>query len=257
MLALGCAQACMAHASLVPEGSLVGVVRGAGDRTRKSRSLLLGSRRKPVAQHLRHLYRGVMTDTHPATSILWSTGTWTTGPVSAVEDGPDLLVTAVEGSDAWRHTAYGFVHDDAHALLAPMPASAAVEVTFDATFTEQFDQAGVMLRADAETWIKAGVEFADGVPQLGAVVTLGRSDWSVRPVPTWAGQVVTLRASRHGDAVTIRARVGEGPFELVRVASFPADADVAAGPYCCAPTRDGLVVRFRTWRVGPPDASLH
>jgi regulation of enolase protein 1 (concanavalin A-like superfamily) len=128
--------------------------------------------------------------------------------VSAVADGPDLLVTAAQGSDAWRHAAYGFVHDDAHALLAPLPAEAAVEVAFDADFTDQFDQAGVMLRADPRTWIKAGVEFTDGAPYLGVVVTLGRSDWSVRPVPGWAERVVTIRASRAGDAVTIRARVG-------------------------------------------------
>lgn len=189
--------------------------------------------------------------------VPWSLGTWTTPPVEADDDGTDLLVTATEGSDAWRHTSYGFVHDDAHGLLAPMPTGTAVEVAFVADLTGQFDQAGLMLRADAETWIKTGVELSDGVPQLGAVVTLGRSDWSVRPVPDWAGREVTMRASRSGDAVTVRARVDGGPWELVRVAPFPEDADVTAGPFCCAPTRTGLVVRFRSWRTGPADLALH
>ncbi len=200
-----------------------------------------------------------MTTSSPtsASQVPWSAGTWTTPPVSATQDGDDLLVAAVEGSDAWRHTAYGFVHDDEHALLAALIPGTAVEVTFVADLTEQFDQAGVFLRADAETWIKAGVELADGVPQLGAVVTLGRSDWSVGAVPSWAGREVTVRASRTGDAVTIRARVDDEPFTLVRVAPFPADADVAAGPFCCAPTRAGLVVRFRRWEVGPADEALH
>ncbi|MGY5883619.1 DUF1349 domain-containing protein [Modestobacter lacusdianchii] len=185
----------------------------------------------------------------------WSAGAWTTPPVAASEDGPDLLVTAAKGSDAWRHTSYGFVHDDAHALLAPLDG--AVEVTFDADLDQQFDQAGLMLRADAETWLKAGVEFSDGAAQLGAVVTLGRSDWSVAPVPDWTGRRVTVRASRSGDAVTVRARVDDEPFRLVRVAAFPPDVPVAAGPYCCAPTRAGLVVRFRGWTTGPADADLH
>ena len=185
----------------------------------------------------------------------WTAGTWTTPPVATAEDGTDLLGTAAEGSDAWRHTAYGFVHDDAHALLAPLDG--AVEVTFDAGYDQQFDQAGLMVRADAETWIKAGVEFSDGVPQLGAVVTLGRSDWSVSPVPEWAGRRVTVRASRSGDAVTVRARVDDEPFRLVRVCPFPPDVAAGAGPYCCAPTRDGLVVRFRSWVTGPADATLH
>jgi len=41
------------------------------------------------------------------------------------------------------------------------------------------------------------------------------------------------------------------------VAPFPADATVEAGPYCCAPTRAGLVVRFTRWATGPADAALH
>lgn len=191
------------------------------------------------------------------TTVPWSAGTWSTPPVSAVEEGPDLLVTAVEGSDAWRHTSYGFVHDGAHGLLAPLAVGAAAEVSFDVVFDEQFDQAGVLLRADAETWIKAGVELADGMPQLGAVVTLGQSDWSVRPVPGWAGRTVTVRMSRDHDSVTIRARVDGRAFELLRVAPFPGQAPAAAGPFCCAPTRAGLTVRFRRWAVGTADARLH
>ena len=190
-------------------------------------------------------------------SVPWSRGSWTTTPVEVTEDGPDLLVTAAEGSDAWRHTSYGFVRDDAHALLAPLADPGAVEVTFEVGFGEQFDQAGLILRADAETWLKAGVEVSDGALQVGAVVTVGRSDWSVAPVPEWAGRQVTVRASRTGDAVTVRARVDDEPFRLVRVAPFPVGVPVGAGPYCCAPTRAGLVVRFRQWRTGPADTALH
>jgi uncharacterized protein len=187
----------------------------------------------------------------------WDAGTWTTPPAAVREDGTDLLVTAVEGSDAWRHTSYGFVHDDAHALLAPLSSPGAVEVTFDLGWEGRFDQAGLVLRAAPDTWLKAGVEFSDGAPQVGAVVTLGRSDWSVAPVPDWAGRRVTVRASRAGDAVTVRARVDDEPFRLVRLCPFPEEVPVSAGPYCCAPARAGLVVRFRRWVTGPADAALH
>lgn len=189
--------------------------------------------------------------------VPWNRGEWTHAPASVVGEGADLLVEAVEGSDAWRVTSYGFVHDSEHALLAPLDAGAAVEVTFVAAFDAQFDQAGVFLRSAHDAWVKAGVEFADGVPQLGAVVTNPVSDWSVALVPEWLGRTVTVRASRSGDAITVRARVEGEPFRLVRVAAFPADASVAAGPYCCAPTRAGLVVRFTRWATGPADASLH
>ena len=101
--------------------------------------------------------------------------------------GSGLVVTAVEASDFWRTTAYGFVHDDGHALLRPFPIGEAIEVSFVLDYDQQFDQAGVLVRASESTWVKAGVEISDGVAQVGAVVTHGVSDWSVAPVPHWVG----------------------------------------------------------------------
>jgi len=190
-------------------------------------------------------------------SELLRDGTWTTPPESVAVVGEELHVTAVEGSDAWRHTSYGFVHDTEHALLQPLAAGHALEVAFHLDYREQFDQAGLFLRVSGTEWVKAGVEVSDGLPQVGAVVTHGRSDWSVAPVPGWAGRVVTVRASRLGDAVTVRARVDGEPFRLVRLAYLDPSAEVSAGLYCCAPTRAGLTVRFVSHEVTDPDVSLH
>lgn len=189
--------------------------------------------------------------------VPWKSGAWTVLPVAAEESAGRLRVTAAEGSDAWRHTSYGFVHDDAHALLEDWDRGQAVEVAFIAAFEAQFDQAGLMIRVDAERWIKAGVEFADGAPQLGAVVTDGKSDWSVAPVPEWAGREVTIRATRLADAVIVRARVGEEPWRLVRLAPLDPEVEAQAGPYCCAPSRAGLTVEFTGWRLTEADAELH
>lgn len=191
------------------------------------------------------------------TAVPWSSGRWTTAPVEARDDDGDLVVTAVEGSDAWRITSYGFIHDTEHALVAPLPQDSAVEVVFTAAFSEQFDQAGLFVTAGDEVWIKAGVEFADGHPQVGAVVTNKVSDWSVARVDDWQDRRVRVRVSRSGDAITMRAGLDGGDLSLVRVAPFPADADAEAGPLVCAPSRAGLQVRFHEWSVGTPDESLH
>lgn len=105
--------------------------------------------------------------------IAWDAGTWTNDPQTVTETDA-LEVTAIEGSDAWRHTAYGFVHDTEHALLAPLAVGEAMEVSFRAPWDGQFDQAGVFVRIDAEHWMKAGVEYADDHLGLGAVVTMRR-----------------------------------------------------------------------------------
>lgn len=188
---------------------------------------------------------------------LMATGEWSTEPTRTDWDGDSLLVEAPAKSDAWRTTSYGFVRDDAPALLAPFGPRDAVEVTFVLDYDQAYDQAGVMIRVDETTWIKAGVEVSDGEAQLGAVVTHGVSDWSVAPVPEWRGREVTIRASRDGDAVTIRARAGDEPWRLVRLAPLSPTADARAGLYCCAPSREGLVVRFVAHRRGEPDSSLH
>ena len=187
----------------------------------------------------------------------WTTGEWTVPPVDLRFDGPDLLATAEKGSDAWRTTAHGYITDNAHALLAPLADGEAVEVDFVAELPEQFDQAGLMVRADEAHWIKAGAEFADGTLQLGAVVTRDASDWSSSPIPDWAGKTVTISASRSGDAILIRARVAGEPFRLIRVAWFDPTLAISAGPYLAAPSRAGLTVRFTAWRVDAADSVVH
>lgn len=189
--------------------------------------------------------------------IQWSEGTWTNRPAGVRDEAGAMIIEAVEGSDAWRETSYGFVHDTEHGLLRAWPDGSAMEVDVVAEFTQQFDQAGLFIRADAEHWVKAGVEFSDGVLQLGAVVTWPKSDWSVAPVDGWNGRVITVRASRSGDAVTLRARVDRGHWQFVRVFPIPQGAELAAGPMVCAPTRAGLQVRFTGWRLVDADAGLH
>ncbi|MGA1811080.1 DUF1349 domain-containing protein [Frondihabitans sp. 4ASC-45] len=191
------------------------------------------------------------------TDIDWNSGTWTNSPARVVVADDGMHVTAIEESDAWRITSYGFVHDTEHALLEPFAPGTAMEVSFRLDFSAQFDQAGIFVKVDDSTWIKAGVERSDGEDNLGAVVTRGVSDWSLAPVPGWHGRVVTIRASRSGDAVTIRARVDDEHWRLVRVAPLDPDALVTAGPMCCAPSRDDLTVHFTSWRTGPADTSLH
>jgi regulation of enolase protein 1 (concanavalin A-like superfamily) len=190
------------------------------------------------------------------TDVAWDRGAWTVAPESSRADGGDLLVRPRENSDLWRTTSYGFVHDDGHGLLVDLPDGSAIEVSFLADFSEQFDQAGVLVRADAEHWVKAGVEYADGSPQVGAVVTRTVSDWSTAPFPEWHGREVTVRVSRRGDALTVRARAG-GEWQLVRLAPIDPALPWRAGPFCCSPSRAGLEVRFTGFAEGPADETLH
>lgn len=187
----------------------------------------------------------------------WHAGEWLNPPPAAIVGGDDLFVTAALGSDLWQHTSYGFRRDSGHALLAPFEEGQAVEVSFIADYGRLYDQAGLLVRVNERNWIKAGIEISDGSPQLSAVVTHGTSDWSVAPVLNWAGSEVTVRASWTHGALTLRATADGRPWRMMRLAPFPTTVVATAGPYCCAPKREGLTVRFTGWRTTGADEALH
>lgn len=187
---------------------------------------------------------------------LWNQGKWLNPPVAVEEKNGSLFVTSEEGSDFWRKTSYGFIHESGHALLFDFPNESAIETSFLVNYDFQFDQAGLMIWHDNANYVKAGVEFADGKPQLGAVVTIENSDWSVAPVENWMGKVVTVRASRSGDAITIRAKC-EGDWQFVRVAPLDPSKTWRAGPLVSSTNRGGLIVEFKSIAFTDSDSSLH
>lgn len=189
-------------------------------------------------------------------TITWGEGEWTRPPVSSHENGSTLQIEAADQSDWWRNTAYGFIHDDGHALVKEFPNESAMEVSFILDYTEQFDQCGIFITSSSEHWVKAGVEFCDGYPQVGAVVTINNSDWSVARVEEWMGKEVTVRASRSGDGLTIRAGIN-GDLRLVRVAPLDPTRTWRAGPFACAPTHAGLVTTITRWIETEADSQLH
>lgn len=188
--------------------------------------------------------------------ILLSSGVWLNPPAAVEIVNESLFVTSKEGSDFWRKTSYGFIHESGHALLFDFPNETAVEAQFVVNYTFQFDQAGLIIWHDNANYVKAGVEFADGKPQLGAVVTIENSDWSVAPVEDWMNKIVTVRASRSGDALTIRAKC-EGDWQFVRVAPLDPNKTWKAGLLVSSTNRGGLIVEFKGLKFGAPDSSLH
>lgn len=176
--------------------------------------------------------------------------TWINPPDSIEIDGDILKIATGLKGDFWRDTFYGFRHDDGHALLGPTAAEFSCQVTFDADFAAQYDQAGLMVRANEEQWIKAGIEYVNGSAYLAAVVTNQKSDWSQIALPNFTGEL-GLRVTRVRDAVWIQFRQSRS-WEMFRLAYFPPDIAVRAGPMACSPSRSGLTVRFRDFRLGSP-----
>ncbi len=175
---------------------------------------------------------------------------WINTPAFAGMSGDVLRVVTGENGDFWRDTYYGFRHDDGHACLAPAGAEFTCEVSFTADYSAQYDQAGLMIRADAAHWIKAGIEYVNGAAHLATVVTNEKSDWSQMPLPGFTG-ALGLRLTRVGDAVWVQYRLAQA-WAMFRLAYFPPELPVSCGPMACSPSRAGLTVEFRDFRLGDP-----
>ena len=72
-----------------------------------------------------------------------------------------------------------------------------IQVDFNVKPENQFDQGGIIVYRDPDTWLKTGIEVVDGVPRLSCVVTRhGFSDWSTQ---SWPATSLTLRLSQTGN----------------------------------------------------------
>src|SRR5215510_13243756 len=179
---------------------------------------------------------------------------WLNEPASWQRTGDVLTVNVDSGTDFWRETGYGYIRDSGHVYGEVLGGDLDISVRVRCTLGVQYDQAGVMLRADERTWLKTGVEYFQGRSRLSTVLTLGRSSWMVTDLPEGTDEVA-LRLSRRGDAVEVRYAIEDGPAELAALVFLPPGREVLAGVMGAAPEGPGFRVTFHDLRITEPDWS--
>ena len=179
---------------------------------------------------------------------------WLNEPANWQRTGDLVTVSVDTGTDFWRETGYGYVRDSGHVYGEVLAGDLDVSVRVRCALGVQYDQAGVMLRADERTWLKTGMEFFEGRPRLSTVLTLGRSSWMVTDLPAGTDDIV-LRVSRRGDAVEVRYILGDRQPELAALAFLPPGREVLAGVMGAAPEGPGFRVTFQDLRITEPDWS--
>ncbi|MBZ9861201.1 DUF1349 domain-containing protein [Mesorhizobium sp. CA12] len=178
-------------------------------------------------------------------------------PHHTVEDGT-LTVRTGKHTDFWRETFYGFWRDNGHFLYRSVEGDFSAEVTVRGDYKVLYDQAGLMLRLSETHWIKAGIEYTDGLAYFSVVVTNDTSDWSL--VAIAAGKDgVRIRLTRHAEAIRIQyLDASDGHWKPVRLAYFPISKSVDVGMMCCSPQREGFEATFSGFTIGPAIArELH
>ena len=176
---------------------------------------------------------------------------WLNPPAAWSGDAKRLELSTSGNTDFWRETFYGFVRDSGHAFLRGVTGDFTAEVKVLGDYEALYDQAGLMLRLSETHWIKAGIEYTDGLAYFSVVVTNDTSDWSLVAIaasPDW----VRIRLTRHAEAIRIQyLDASDGHWKPVRLAYFPPSKSADVGMMCCSPQREGFEVTFTDFSVGP------
>lgn len=156
-----------------------------------------------------------------------------------------LHVITDPNTDFWQGTYYGFRPDNGHCLLTEVTRDFSLTVRTGFSPRQQYDQCGLVVRADPGNWLKASTEYEDAHhSRLGSVVTnLGWSDWATTDVSS----SVTSRWYR------IQSRIGSrlkdflieysddgNSWHQMRIAHLHSDFDsLSVGIYACSPKEKG------------------
>ncbi|KAG6007684.1 hypothetical protein E4U21_005644 [Claviceps maximensis] len=99
-----------------------------------------------------------------------------------------LIFAAEPNTDIWKKPPTHDVFSAPHRPHSKGPSLKFISatLTFIATYTHQFDQAGILFTYTKDShrkWIKTGVELFNDAPRLSTVCTDNWSDWSVADAP--------------------------------------------------------------------------
>ena len=178
-------------------------------------------------------------------------GVWLNEPARWTAQDDSLELVTDKATDFWQKTHYGFCRDSGHFLGFPTAEAFTAELRVRANFQELYDQAGIMVRLDAEHWIKAGIEFSDGRAMLSSVLTSGQSDWATAPYERDASDL-RMRITVADGVVRLQTSADGKTWPLVRLAPFPKAQSYLVGPMACTPEREGLPVKFTGFSLTPP-----
>jgi len=169
--------------------------------------------------------------------------TWMNDPASWKKEGDRIIVRSKAKTDFWRKTFYGYVTDNGHFFHAPVSGDFVFEARVNGKYAALYDQAGLMVRRDAENWMKCGTEFFDSARHASLVFTREFSDWSTMKdlsdsAPVW------WRALRKKDSIETLCSVDGKNFVSVRQGYFVTTPEVQVGIMCAAPEGGGFEAVF-------------
>ena len=182
-------------------------------------------------------------DTSSAGSELISRMKWLNEPASATVSENKLVVRAKPKTDFWRKTFFGYVTDNGHFFHLPVTGDFVFEARVDGQYSALYDQAGLMVRIDAQNWVKCGTEVFDNARHASVVFTREFSDGSTMNDLVTSGPV-WWRVVRKPDSLETLCSADGKNFTSVRLGYLVPSATAEVGLMCAAPEGGGFQCVF-------------
>jgi len=169
--------------------------------------------------------------------------TWMNAPALEKREGDRLIVRSRAKTDFWRKTFYGYITDNGHFFHLPVGGDFTFQARVNGQYAALYDQAGLMVRVDAENWMKCGTEFFDGQRHASVVFTRDFSDWSTMPDLSESA-AIWWRAVRKKDSIETLCSLDGKKFTSVRQGYFLPGVEAQVGIMCAAPEGGGFDATF-------------
>jgi regulation of enolase protein 1 (concanavalin A-like superfamily) len=173
---------------------------------------------------------------------------WYNEPKIWEKQAGSIFVFASSKTDFWQKTHYNFRHDNGNFYYQEVAGSFTVEVKVIGQYQALYDQAGLMIRENENTWLKCGIEYVEGIQNVSAVVTRNYSDWSVvplsqPPVGLW------MRVQRRSEALEVQYSLDGKNYQMLRLAYLTYSETVQVGLMCASPQGEGFSVVFENLKM--------
>ncbi|KZF20542.1 hypothetical protein L228DRAFT_213211 [Xylona heveae TC161] len=171
-----------------------------------------------------------------------------------------FTITANPGTDLWRKppSTSRFNVPFLHTRATPLASLQRARVRVSAYWKTLYDQGGLAIFSGYRIWIKAGIEFTHGRPNVSVVATDRWSDWSLSPMPQPNNGDVTIEMIREKDgSLWIYVIEADGEKRPVREVTWAFDsqdkAECWVGAFAAKPSNeagnlevqfDGLEIEF-------------
>jgi uncharacterized protein len=173
---------------------------------------------------------------------------WMNEPASSKITGSEITVRSRAKTDFWQKTFDGYVADSGHFFHLTASGDFTFTACINGKYATQYDQAGLMVRIDAENWMRCGTEFIDSKRYASVVFTRVYSDGSTLPdlsetEPIW------WKLVRKKDSIETFCSLDGAKFMSVRMGYFQPERPVEVGIMSAAPSGQGFDASFKALRL--------